>query len=62
MTGTFPIASDRTAQFFPTLVPSQIERIAQHGHARRVTAGEVLLEAGTPNPSFLVVREGIGGR
>ena len=58
MTSAFPIPTDRTAQLFPTLTASQLERIAQHGRIRRVATGDVLLEPGTPNPPFFVVREG----
>jgi thioredoxin reductase (NADPH) len=44
-------------RMFPTLKPVQIERAAAHGRRRSVQAGEVLVEAGTPNtPVFIVTR------
>jgi thioredoxin reductase (NADPH) len=43
---------------FPTLKPDQIERAAAHGHIRPVKDGEVLVEAGTPNTRFFIVKTG----
>ena len=43
---------------FPTLTPAQIERIASHGRARRVEAGEILQRPGKPASLFFVVSSG----
>jgi thioredoxin reductase (NADPH) len=48
----------RTEQLHPTLTPAQIARVAAHGRARSVNAGEILTEPGTSNASFFVVLEG----
>jgi thioredoxin reductase (NADPH) len=40
------------------LTGSQIERLAAHGHRRRITRGEVLSEAGQTNAPFFVVVSG----
>lgn len=54
-----PLTSDsRAEQTFPTLTPAQIARVAAHGHARRVAAGEVLIEAGQQSTKFFVVTAG----
>ncbi len=45
-------------RIFPTLKPEQIERIAAHGRVRPVHDAEILVEAGTPNTRFFVVRTG----
>jgi len=45
-------------QVFPTLTPEQMQRIAAHGHMRRVEVGEVLVKVGTPITHFYVVRSG----
>ena len=50
--------TSRAEQIFPILTPAQVARIAQHGHARPVMAGEVLLEAGEQNLRFFVVTAG----
>lgn len=50
--------TSRAEQIFPTLTPAQVARIAKHGHARPVMAGEVLLEAGEQNLRFFVVTAG----
>src|SRR5437867_4517570 len=42
----------------PTLKPEQIARAAAHGRIRAVQAGEVLVEAGTQNTRFFIVRTG----
>ena len=39
---------------FPTLTPAQIERFAAHGRLRRVAAGEILAQAGTPARVYVV--------
>jgi thioredoxin reductase (NADPH) len=45
-------------QLFPILTPAQIARIAPHGRPRRVSAGEVLVEAGQPVTQFFVITAG----
>src|SRR5688572_12081606 len=45
-------------RMFPTLKPEQIARAAAHGHMRLVQTGEVLVEAGTQNTRFFIVRTG----
>ncbi|PYO75871.1 MAG: pyridine nucleotide-disulfide oxidoreductase [Gemmatimonadetes bacterium] len=45
-------------QIFPTLTPAQMQRIAAHGHMRRVEAREVLVKVGAPITHFYVVRSG----
>src|SRR6266446_7011831 len=57
-----PIHSMTTAptaeRMFPTLKPEQIERVAAHGRVRFVQGGEVLVELGTPNTRFFIVKSG----
>ena len=54
-----PLSFDaRADQIFPTLTAAQIARLAAHGHARRVEAGEVLYEAGEKTAQFFVVTAG----
>lgn len=43
---------------FPTLTPAQIDRVAGHGVMRRVTSGEVLVDAGQTDVPFFVVKAG----
>ena len=43
---------------FPTLTAAQVERIAAHGRARLIRAGEVLVEPGEQVVPFFVVRAG----
>jgi thioredoxin reductase (NADPH) len=52
---TLPSGIER---MFPTLTSAQVERIAAHGHSRRIRAGEVLVEPGEPNVPFFVVTAG----
>ena len=47
-----------TERMFPTLTAAQIERIAAHGHVRRMQSGEVLVEAGRPIVPFFVITAG----
>jgi thioredoxin reductase (NADPH) len=50
----------RTQQAFPVLSAQQVERVARHGHSRRVEKGEVLIESGaTTLPFFVVTRGGL---
>ena len=52
----FPLTASRADQIFPTLTEAQIRRIASHGQARSVKAGDVLLQQGDKNiPIFLVI-------
>jgi len=43
---------------FPTLSAPHVERLAAYGKLRQVTAGEILLEPGEPNPRCFVVTRG----
>ena len=43
---------------FPTLKPEQMERAAAHGRSRAVQAGEILVQPGTPNTRFFIVKTG----
>jgi thioredoxin reductase (NADPH) len=52
------IASPGGDQAFPTLTPSQIERVAAHGASRKVEKGEVLVKAGAKHGAFFVVVSG----
>jgi thioredoxin reductase (NADPH) len=52
---TLPSGIER---MFPTLTSAQVERIAAHGHSRRIRAGEVLVEPGERNVPFFVVTAG----
>src|SRR5512138_3059227 len=52
---TLPSGSER---MFPTLTPAQVERIAPHGRARSIRAGEVLVEPGQRIVPFFVVTAG----
>ena len=48
----------RLEHVFPTLTAEQIVRVAHHGHARHLTKGDVLIEAGAASVSFYVVTTG----
>jgi thioredoxin reductase (NADPH) len=51
-----PFTISRAEQIFPILTAAQIDRIAAHGDARAVRAGEILVEQGdTAIPFFVVV-------
>jgi thioredoxin reductase (NADPH) len=46
----------QTPETFPTLTAAQVERIRPYGKVRRVTAGEILFEAGdTKVPVFIIL-------
>src|SRR5215471_7198179 len=45
-------------RMFPALKPEQIDRALRHGRIRTVEDGEVLVEAGTQNTKFFIVRTG----
>jgi thioredoxin reductase (NADPH) len=45
-------------QMFPILTPAQIERVTAHGHVRRVSQGEVLIEAGDQIVPFFLITQG----
>jgi thioredoxin reductase (NADPH) len=51
-------APDRTAQTFPELTATQIERVAAVGRRRDIRAGEILFEPGEQNTRFFVVLSG----
>ncbi|MGH7713855.1 MAG: FAD-dependent oxidoreductase, partial [Gemmatimonadaceae bacterium] len=54
-----PLApGSRDDQRFPTLTAEQIARVAVHGRTRRVTQGEVLVEAGDQQFPFFLVTSG----
>lgn len=44
---------------FPTLPPSQVERLRRYGQARHVSRGDILLEPGTSDPHCFVVVTGL---
>ena len=51
-----PLTSSRVEQIFPILTPTQLNRIAVHGHMRAIQPGEVLVEQGDSIvPLFVVV-------
>jgi thioredoxin reductase (NADPH) len=52
------ITASRADRVFPTLTPSQIERITPHGRRRVVVPGEVLVEVGQRPVPFFVVLSG----
>ena len=61
MSGTrrgLPLKGSLLEHIFPTLTPTQINRIAAHGHMRVIQRGEVLIEQGDRNFSFFVVVTG----
>ena len=53
-----PSSSERAALMFPILDDRLIERIAAHGSTRPVRAGDVLIQAGEPDPRFFVMKSG----
>ena len=53
-----PLPGAQTDRMFPKLTPEQMARVASHGRARRVEAGEVLVEAGEGTSRFFVVKTG----
>ncbi|MDB4982849.1 MAG: cyclic nucleotide-regulated FAD-dependent pyridine nucleotide-disulfide oxidoreductase [Myxococcales bacterium] len=52
------MTEERNAHMFPRLTAAQIERIARVGKRRRVTAGELVFEAGDHKTAFFVVVTG----
>jgi thioredoxin reductase (NADPH) len=52
------IIEERRAQAFPTLEPTDIERLERFGEWRRYGDGEKLFAAGEPSPGMFVIREG----
>jgi thioredoxin reductase (NADPH) len=52
------ITPERMRLMFPALTSSQIERIAKHGTARTVRAGDVVFAAGGRAVPFFVIRAG----
>ena len=53
-----PLPGEQPDRMFPKLTSEQVSRIALHGQARRVKAGEVLTEAGEETTRFFVVKTG----
>src|SRR5579885_2875772 len=53
-----PSALDARTQIFPTLTPSQIDRIRAHGRIRHVERGEILFDVGDSNIPFFVMLSG----
>ena len=53
-----PLTSSRVEQIFPILTPTQLNRIAVHGHMRAIQPGEVLVEQGDSAVPFFVVVSG----
>jgi thioredoxin reductase (NADPH) len=53
-----PLLHGRQDHLFPVLTDAQMERIAGHGQARPVQAGEILIREGDQNVPFFVVRAG----
>jgi thioredoxin reductase (NADPH) len=53
-----PSALDAKTQTFPTLTPTQIDRLRPHGKIRKVEAGEILFEPGDTGIPFFVVLSG----
>ena len=51
------VSMDRD-RMFPKLTKEQMERLSSHGQRRHFSAGEILLEAGTPIERFYAVVEG----
>jgi thioredoxin reductase (NADPH) len=51
-------AAARLEQMFPALSDAQCSRVERHGRVRATSAGEVLFEAGAPDPAFFLVRSG----
>jgi thioredoxin reductase (NADPH) len=51
-----PLTASRAEQIFPKLTAAQLHRLAAHGRARSVRAGEVLVELGDKGiPVFVVI-------
>jgi thioredoxin reductase (NADPH) len=53
-----PLTRAHVEQIFPKLTPTQIDRIAVHGHMRAMELGEVLYEQGDSAAPFFVVVSG----
>jgi thioredoxin reductase (NADPH) len=54
----FPSSPSRAALMFPILDERSIARIAAHGVTRSVQAGDILIQAGEPDPRFFVLTSG----
>jgi len=53
-----PLTASRAEQIFPRLTSAQIARVANHGRARIVRSGEVLVEPGDKDTPLFVVISG----
>ncbi len=58
MTVAAPPSQPRAERLYPTLTPTQLERVAAHGRRRQVAQGEVLQSAGEPATRCFVVVAG----
>ncbi len=56
--GAAPLMRSTRAHVFPTLTSKQVARLSAQGRERRMSQGEVLIEAGDTNVPFLVVTDG----
>src|SRR5947209_15277910 len=53
-----PSSGERSKNIYPTLTPAQLARLAAHGRARRVDAGEVLVQPGESAARIFIVVAG----
>jgi thioredoxin reductase (NADPH) len=53
-----PSSPERAALIFPTLDDRLLARLAAHGVTRAVQTGDVLIQAGQPNPPFFALKSG----
>jgi thioredoxin reductase (NADPH) len=53
-----PVPASKVEHIFPVLTGPQIDRIAAHGHRRRIARGDVLVEVGQKAVPFFVVVSG----
>jgi thioredoxin reductase (NADPH) len=59
MTPPVPFIIDSSSErMFPKLTQAQIDRVAPHGHVRKVSSGEILAEVGEKNVRVFVVNTG----
>src|SRR5664279_1080753 len=55
---TQPIVGARRGQMFPTLEPTEIERLRRFGEARSYVAGEALARVGEPGHGLTLILSG----
>jgi len=58
MTVAAPPSQPRAERLYPTLTPTQLERVAAHGRRRQVAQGEVLVQAGESAMRVFVILAG----